>query len=127
MSLRCLACGAPFSDEDVHRERGVANCRMCRCARELRPAEPPRPARFAIDESDGRMRIVWRWFRSAPSIRSNLIACSLLNRSRIVAGGDRVTVTHGPVPFAGRDLVEAVLERRLDILDLQVARELEGK
>ena len=112
MSLRCLACGAPFSDEDVHRERGVANCRMCRCVRELRPAEPARPARFAIDEG---LSILY------------LIACSLLNRSRIVAGGDRVTVTHGPVPFAGRDLVGAVLERRLDILDLQVVRELGGK
>ena len=68
MNLTCPACGAPFSADDVHPELGIANCRVCRGVLDLRapdrPIDRPRPARFSLDESDGRMVIEWRWFRT---------------------------------------------------------------
>jgi len=69
VNLTCPACGAPFSADDVHADIGVANCRVCRGVLDLRSRaralEMPRPARFALDESDGRMRIEWRWFQAS--------------------------------------------------------------
>lgn len=68
MNLTCPACGAPFSADDVHAELGIANCRTCRGVLDLRardrPIDVPRPARFTVDESDGRLVIGWRWFQA---------------------------------------------------------------
>ena len=69
VNLTCPACGAPFSADEVHADLGIANCRVCRGVLDLRARdraiEAPRPARFVVDESDGRLIVTWRWFRVA--------------------------------------------------------------
>ena len=152
MNLTCPACGAPFSADDVHVRIGIANCRVCRGVLDLRArdrsAPAPRPTRFVVDESDGTLRIEWRWFRPSlvfvlpfavvwwlfliaayshmrelkPMLLSlghvaagvfmlYVALANLLNRTRLVADDETLTVRHWPVPSPGKHLERGAIAR----------------
>jgi hypothetical protein len=101
VNLTCPACGAPFSADDVHLDVGIANCRICRGVLDLRasdrPMQRPRPPRFHVEESDGRLSIAWRWFAPANLAMIPLLICWFGFLALFYA--DALSAPHNITPF----------------------------